>query len=85
MSVLKSTNKTYIVTGGSSGIGYLQPLLELTEQDFENVFATNVKGLMFTSKTFMDLLTNDTGIICNISSIAGMVEDIFINNSVGDL
>lgn len=142
MSVLKSTNKTYIVTGGSSGIGYhlvkrlgevsrviilarsaeqtdlvdnavvfgintdvrslqqllhakekiqstfhfgqidglincagigyLQPLLELTEQDFENVFATNVKGLMFTTKTFMDLLTNDTGIICNISSIAGI-------------
>jgi 3-oxoacyl-[acyl-carrier protein] reductase len=55
-----------------AGIGYRQPLLELTEQDYENVFATNVKGLMFATKTFLDLLTNDTGIICNISSIAGI-------------
>jgi NAD(P)-dependent dehydrogenase (short-subunit alcohol dehydrogenase family) len=46
--------------------------LELTEQDYENVFATNVKGLMFATKTFLDLLTNDSGIICNISSIAGI-------------
>jgi len=55
-----------------AGIGYSQPLLELTEQDYENVFATNVKGLMFTTKTFLDFLTNDTGIICNISSNAGI-------------
>ena len=27
---------------------------------------------MFTTKTFLDLLTNDTGIICNISSNAGI-------------
>jgi NAD(P)-dependent dehydrogenase (short-subunit alcohol dehydrogenase family) len=55
-----------------AGIGYRQPLLELTEQDYENVFATNVKGLMFATKTFMDLLKDHTGIICNISSIAGI-------------
>jgi NAD(P)-dependent dehydrogenase (short-subunit alcohol dehydrogenase family) len=55
-----------------AGIGYRQPLLELTEQDYEDVFATNVKGLMFATKTFMDLLKDHTGIICNISSIAGI-------------
>ena len=55
-----------------AGIGYRQPLLELTEQDYDNVFATNVKGLLFATKTFLDLLKNNTGIICNISSIAGI-------------
>jgi NAD(P)-dependent dehydrogenase (short-subunit alcohol dehydrogenase family) len=55
-----------------AGIGYSQPLGELTEQDYENVFATNVKGLMFATKTFLDLLKDQTGIICNISSIAGI-------------
>jgi NAD(P)-dependent dehydrogenase (short-subunit alcohol dehydrogenase family) len=55
-----------------AGIGYRQPLLELTEQDYENVFATNVKGLMFATKTFLDSLKDNTGIICNISSIAGI-------------
>ena len=55
-----------------AGIGYSQPLRELTEQDYENVFSTNVKGLMFATKTFLDLLKDQTGIICNISSIAGI-------------
>ncbi len=55
-----------------AGIGYRQPLVELTEQDYEQVFATNVKGLMFATQTFLDVLTNETGIICNISSIAGI-------------
>ena len=55
-----------------AGIGYRQPLLELTEQDYEQVFATNVKGLMFATCTFLDVLKDHTGIICNISSIAGI-------------
>ena len=55
-----------------AGIGYSQPLRELTEQEYENVLATNVKGLMFATKTFLDLLKDQTGIICNISSIAGI-------------
>ena len=55
-----------------AGIGYRQAILELTEQDYENVFATNVKGLMFATRTFLDLLKDQTGIICNISSIAGI-------------
>ncbi len=55
-----------------AGVGYRQPLVDLTEQDYEQVFATNVKGLMFATQTFLDVLTNETGIICNISSIAGI-------------
>jgi 3-oxoacyl-[acyl-carrier protein] reductase len=55
-----------------AGIGYRQPLVNLTEQDYEQVFATNVKGLMFATQTFLDVLINETGIICNISSIAGI-------------
>ena len=35
-----------------AGIGYSQPLRELTEQDYENVFATNVKGSCSQRKRF---------------------------------
>jgi NAD(P)-dependent dehydrogenase (short-subunit alcohol dehydrogenase family) len=55
-----------------AGIAYDKKLADVTEKDYEDMFATNVKGIIFTTQTFLDLLVDNTGIICNISSIAGI-------------
>lgn len=56
----------------SAGVGYEKPLQEITEANYEEVFETNVKGLMFTIKTFLPLMNENHSTICNISSIAGI-------------
>lgn len=55
-----------------AGVAYEKKLSEITEEDYLRIFDTNVKGLIFTSKTFVDLVKEEEGIICNISSIAGI-------------
>lgn len=55
-----------------SGIGYEKSLSDITENDYFTLFDTNVKGTIFVTKIFLPLIKNQTGIICNFSSIAGI-------------
>lgn len=55
-----------------AGVGYETPLESISEEDYENFFSTNVKGTIFACKFFMPLLRENTGIIINFSSIAGV-------------
>jgi NAD(P)-dependent dehydrogenase (short-subunit alcohol dehydrogenase family) len=55
----------------NAGIVDPQPLAEITEDSFDRVFATNVRGLAFTVKKALPLL-NDGGSIIVISSIANV-------------
>jgi short-subunit dehydrogenase len=55
-----------------AGVGYEKPLEKIDESDFNYMFNTNVKGLIFATKIFLPLITKPNSIICNISSIAGI-------------
>ena len=55
-----------------AGVAYEKKITDVTEKDYDDIFSTNVCGLIFTTKIFLDIIKNDTGIICNISSIAGI-------------
>lgn len=55
-----------------AGIAYEQKISGVEETDYEDIFDTNVKGLIFTTKLFLNIIKHNTGIICNISSIAGI-------------
>ncbi|MFZ2501022.1 MAG: SDR family oxidoreductase [Minisyncoccia bacterium] len=55
-----------------AGVGYEKSLENTDESDFEYIFGTNVKGLIFTTKIFLPLLSKPNSVICNISSVAGI-------------
>ena len=52
-----------------AGTGYEKKLTAISENDYEKIFNLNVKGLIFTTKTFLPLIKQKSGIICNVSSI----------------
>jgi NAD(P)-dependent dehydrogenase (short-subunit alcohol dehydrogenase family) len=55
----------------NAGAASVQPLLEITEEDWDKVFAVNVKGLMFTLQAAARHMSgNGGGRIINISSPA---------------
>ena len=51
----------------NAGIGFNQPFTEITEDSFDRLFNTNVKGVFFLTQKLL-LLINDGGHIVNISS-----------------
>ena len=55
-----------------SGVGFPKTIEKFSELDYENIFSVNVKGAIFVTKIFFPLIKKNTGIICNISSIAGI-------------
>lgn len=55
----------------AAGIGFEKSLEDSTLNDYKEIFDTNVKGLIFATKAFTPLLVKG-GVICNISSIAGI-------------
>lgn len=55
-----------------AGVGHEDKVENISEKDYEDFFSTNVKGTIFTTKEFLPLIKRETGIICNISSIAGI-------------
>lgn len=55
-----------------AGVGYEKHLDESTEKDYDYIFGTNVKGLIFITKEFLDLIIKEGSLVCNISSIAGI-------------
>src|SRR2546425_67702 len=63
----------------NAGIGQFLPIAEATEEHFDRIFDTNVKGAYFTIQKALPLLTRGASIILN-SSIAGLLG--MPNNSV---
>lgn len=55
-----------------SGVGFPKTIEKISELDYENIFSVNVKGAIFVTKIFLPLIKKHAGIICNISSIAGI-------------
>lgn len=77
ISAFKYTKKiikdgTIDVLINSAGIGHETPLEDISEEEYNQFFSTNIKGLIFTCKTFLPIINRGTGIICNFSSIAGI-------------
>ena len=56
----------------AAGLYGLQPWLEITEADFERIFAVNVKGLLFVSQAVAkQMVAQGGGVILNIASASG--------------
>ncbi len=56
----------------NAGIGQFVPVAEATEQHFDRIFDTNVKGAYFTIQKALPLLTRGASIILN-GSISGLI------------
>jgi NAD(P)-dependent dehydrogenase (short-subunit alcohol dehydrogenase family) len=56
----------------NAGIGEFIPVTEATEEHFDRIFDTNVKGTYFTVQKALPLLTRGSSVILN-SSIAGLI------------
>ena len=57
----------------NAGVAKTSLFTEVTEEDFDNIFNTNVKGLFAVTKAFLPCLINKKqGRIINISSILGV-------------
>ena len=54
----------------NAGMGTLQPLGAITEEDFDTMFDVNVKGLVFTVQKALPLFQDGGSIILNASSAA---------------
>jgi NAD(P)-dependent dehydrogenase (short-subunit alcohol dehydrogenase family) len=54
-----------------AGVGYPTPLGEVTAAQYDELFATNVAGTIFTVREFAPRLADGTGVIVIMSSIAG--------------
>jgi NADP-dependent 3-hydroxy acid dehydrogenase YdfG len=56
----------------NAGVAVYGPFLDTTEQDFDSMMATNVKGVYFGSQAALAVMKEQRrGLIVNISSIAG--------------
>jgi len=56
----------------NAGIGIFKPVLELTPEEFDRMWATNVRGAYLVARTALPhLITHGGGHIVNIASLAG--------------
>ena len=78
--VLRETLKNFGVANilvNSAGIYLEGAITSVTEEDFDKIFSTNVKGTFFMSKIFTQELIKTKGAIVNISSDAGFHGNYF--------
>lgn len=62
----------YDVLINNAGFGHFAPLVELREEDFERIFATNVRGAMLVAReSARHFVKQNHGNIINVSSSAG--------------
>lgn len=65
----------------NAGVGVFGELDELTVEDFDRVFATNVRGVFLCTKAFVpDMVEQGDGVVVNIASLAG--KNFFARGSV---
>jgi acetoin reductase-like protein len=57
----------------NAGVGHVKPFLEITEDEWDKVFAVNLKGMLFGMQAAAKAMINQErcGRIVNISSVAG--------------
>lgn len=56
----------------NAGVALNRPILESSEEDFERLFDTNVKGIFLCSKAFVpDMIKRGKGAVVMISSLSG--------------
>ena len=57
----------------NAGVGHVKPFLEITEDEWDGVFAVNLKGMLFGMQATAKAMINQgrCGRIVNISSVAG--------------
>ena len=57
----------------NAGIGHVGSLANTTEQDFDRLYAVNVKGVFLCSKHALPHLVSARGVVCNLASIASLI------------
>lgn len=68
--VIQSKEKKLDVLFANAGIGRYMKLEELTEEEIDRTFDTNVKGTIFTVQTMLPILSEGASIILNTSITA---------------
>src|SRR4029077_17878503 len=61
----------------NAGSATLAPLGEITEEHFDTIFNTNVKGLLFSVQKALPLIANGASIILNASIVASTANPAF--------
>ncbi|MCR9246992.1 MAG: SDR family oxidoreductase [bacterium] len=57
----------------NAGIGHVGNVENTTEEDFDRLFAVNVKGVYLSTQQALPLLLESGGVICNLASIASLI------------
>jgi NAD(P)-dependent dehydrogenase (short-subunit alcohol dehydrogenase family) len=56
------------------GVGWLTPLGQITEEDYDTIFCTNVKGAIFTVQKALPLLGAGASAILNGAQLRGTID-----------
>jgi NAD(P)-dependent dehydrogenase (short-subunit alcohol dehydrogenase family) len=57
----------------NAGIGHVGTAESTSEQDFDRLYAVNVKGVFLCTQAALPLLRGSRGVICNLASIASLI------------
>jgi NAD(P)-dependent dehydrogenase (short-subunit alcohol dehydrogenase family) len=57
----------------NAGIGHVGSLATTSEQDFDRLYAVNVKGVFLCSRHALPHLIKARGVVCNLASIASLI------------
>jgi NAD(P)-dependent dehydrogenase (short-subunit alcohol dehydrogenase family) len=71
-STIESLQGKLDVVFANAGLGYEQPIGEITEEQYYEVFDTNVKGTIFTVQNALPLMLDGGSIVLNASIAASM-------------
>ncbi len=70
----------------NAGVAKIAPLGKVTEEHYDSIFNTNVKGLLFTVQKALPLMPDGTSIILNASIVASKglpANSVYSGNSLG--
>jgi NAD(P)-dependent dehydrogenase (short-subunit alcohol dehydrogenase family) len=69
-STVKAKKGRIDILFANAGVAELAPLGQITEEHFDRIFDTNVKGMLFTVQKALPLIPNGASIILNASIVA---------------
>jgi len=69
-AAVKAKKRRVDIVFANAGTAGLAPLGEITEEEFDRIFDTNVKGMLFTVQKALPLLPDGASIILNASIVA---------------
>lgn len=71
IKLILQEHKTIDILVNNAGIGIFKPLLNLSIEDFDLTFNTNIRSVFFLTKLLLPkMIENNSGLIVNISSVA---------------